>query len=175
MTYIFVMRKIYLVLALFVVSLARLNAANANQPTVDSVQSNWTIYEMPDAKYDKRCYIANFPKEEIDNINEDREAYILITRYKGKKLEEISISAGYKYKTNSDVLLALNGERYSLFTHEDIAWSYTSDQDKMIIENILTQKEARVKADNGMNQYSIDIYDLSGAPEAYRRMRELCE
>lgn len=130
---------------------------------------------MDDLKYEKKCYIANFPQDNIDNIEEDRQAYILITRYKGNKLEEISVSAGYEYKVNSDVLVSVDDMRYSLFSHKDIAWSYTPEQDRQMIEHILHAKEAKVKADTGTNKYSVDVYDLKGAPEAYRRMKELCE
>ena len=147
---------------------------NSYSQRIDGTYYDWTVFEMDDTKYEKKCYITSFPKKSIGNHKQKREPYILITRFKNKGLEEVSIFNGYKYKINSEIHMAVENRQYSLFTNEDLAWAKTPEQDKEMIQEMLKGRTLKVRGESNVGTYSVDEYSLKGIVKAYRRMKELC-
>jgi len=143
--------------------------------TVDGIYYDWTVFEIDEPGKAKKCYIASFPKKQIGNHNKLREPYVLVTRYEGRKLEEISVYCGYEYKLNSKIYISIDGKQFRLFTKQIIAWAETSKDDKTIIQNLLKSKILKVRGESAMGSYSVDEYSLRGFTRAYKRMKDLCK
>jgi len=161
---------------LFIITLLFLSifATKSFAQKVDGTYYDWTVFELDEAGQGKKCYIASFPINSIGNHPEKREPYILITRFKNKKVEEVSIFSGYEYKLNSDIFVSVDGKQYRMFTKDDIAWAKNEEQDKEMIQRILKGQELRIRAESSKGTYSVETYSLKGVTRAYKRMKDLC-
>lgn len=160
---------VYVILLYFFVPVVSLWAQ-----TVDGTYYDWTVFELNEPGRGKKCYIASFPKNSIGNYKNTREPYVLITRFKYKRVEEVSIYSGYEYKLNSDIYISIDGKQFRLFTKGDMAWAKTSHQDKDIIQQMLLGKELKVRSESSKGNYTVDAYSLKGITKAYKRMKDLC-
>jgi len=162
--------KIFTLSLLFLIILGTKSFAQR----VDGTYYDWTVFELDEAGKGKKCYIASFPKNSVGNYKGKREPYILITKFKNKKVEEVSVFSGYEYKLNSDIFVSVDGKQYRMFTKDDIAWAKTPEQDKEMIEKIIAGQEIKIRTESAKGAYSVDTYSLKGATKAYKRMRDLC-
>jgi len=144
------------------------------QPTVDGTYYDWTVYELDEPGQGKLCYIASFPKKSIGNHTAKRDPYILITRFKNQRVEEVSIYSGYEYKLNSNIFVSIDGKQYRMFTKGDMAWAKTQEQDKEMIQRMLAGQELKTRGESSKGTYSVETYSLKGVTRAYKRMRDLC-
>jgi hypothetical protein len=142
---------------------------------VDGTYYDWTVFTLDEVGKAKKCYIASFPKNKVGNHKTDRKPYVLITRYEGKKIEEVSVYNGYEYKINSEIYVAVEDQQYRMFTKGDIAWAKTMEQDKQMIQDMLKADKLRVRGESSVGTYSVDEYSLKGITMAYKRMKELCK
>lgn len=146
----------------------------ANQ-FLDGIYYDWSVFVLDDLGEEKKCYAVSFPKKSIGNYKEKREPYMLITRFKNRGIEEVSIYSGFEYKVGSDIYLSIDGKQYTLFTNNDIAWAKTKEQDKEIITSMLDGFSLKTRAESSKTEYVVDEYSLKGVTRAYKRIRELCK
>lgn len=164
------MRKVFIVSLVFL----SLFGVEAFAQRVDGTYYDWTVFELDEAGEGKKCYIASFPKKSIGNHPIKREPYILITRFNDKKVEEVSIFSGYEYKLNSDIFVSIDGKQYRMFAKDDIAWAKNEEQDKEMIQKMLSGKEMKIRGESAKGTYSVETYSLKGVTRAYKRMKDLC-
>ena len=143
--------------------------------TLDGVYYDWSVFTLDDLGEERKCYIVSFPKKTIGNYKKAREPYILITRFKDKGIEEVSIYSGFEYKIGSDIYLSIDGKQFTMFTKDDIAWAKTKEQDMEIISSLLDGFLLKIRAESSRAEYVVDEYSLKGLTRAYKRMRELCK
>jgi len=146
----------------------------AKAQKLDGTYYDWNVFTLEEVGKPKKCYVASFPNKQIGNHKAERKPYILITRYEGKNLEEVSIYSGYEYKISSEIYVAVDDNQYRMFTKDDIAWAKTSEQDKQMIEDMLRGDNLRVRGESSVGTYSVDEYSLKGISMAYKRIKELC-
>ncbi|GMO56145.1 MAG: hypothetical protein Ta2D_00540 [Rickettsiales bacterium] len=142
--------------------------------TLDGIYYDWSLFTLQKIGEEKKCYIASFPKKTTGNYKNAREPYILVTRFQEKKVEEVSIYAGFEYKISSNVYISIDGVQFQFKTKEDIAWTKTKEDDKNIIKTLLDAKEIKVRAESSKLEYVVDEYSLKGFSRAYKKMKELC-
>ena len=168
--------------SIFIIVLALLfifNPYNINhlyaEQTLDGIYYDWSVFTLTDLGEEQKCYVVSFPTKSIGNYKNAREPYILITKFKDKGVEEVSIYSGFEYKIGSDIYISIDGKQYTMFTKNDIAWAKNKQQDKEIISNLLNGYLLKVRAESSKSEYIVDEYSLKGLTRAYRRMRELCK
>ncbi len=143
---------------------------------IDSSFYQWTIYEIGEGELEeKKCYMMMRPiKSQTDQDFRD-EPYIMITRYQNRRIEELSISAGFEYKLNSKILISVDESRFQLPTNEDKAWSQNKDTDVYIIQKMLKSGTVKVRADSSIGTFAIDEYSTKGIAKSYSRLRTICK
>lgn len=148
----------------------------AKAQIIDSSFYGWTIYEIQeeaDFEY-KKCYIVAHPnKADSDNISRDK-PYIMITRYQKERIEEVSVYAGFDFKTASEIFLQIDNNIFKLKSKKDVAWAKTKYEDIRIIEAMLNSASIKVRSDSAVGNYAVDEYSLKGISKAYSRMRSIC-
>ena len=149
--------------------------ANNKEAVVDSIYYDWIVYRSLDKEEEKKCYMATFAKEKSGNYKKNRQPYIMIAIFKSKNTEEISIDCGYKFKIKSNIFLGLDNKQFRLMTEEDKAWASNSEEDKMIIEELLNAEVIKVKGETISGEYTIDTYSNKGISRAYNKIQELCK
>jgi len=144
---------------------------------IDSSFYRWTVYEMQgeDELEEKKCYIVSFPVKTDSNNEARQKPYIMITRFQNRRIEEISVSAGFEYKINSQVLLSIDDKKFQIPTNGDMAWAKNKNDDVAIIQKILQSAVVKVRSDSAIGTFAIDEYSLKGVTKAYLRMREVCK
>jgi len=163
-----------IILLLFLVFICSLQKSFAQQ-TLDGIYYDWSVFVLDNLGEEKKCYIASFPDKSIGNYKDNREPYILITKFQDRGNEEISIYSGFEYKISSDIYIAVDGKQFTLFTNGDMAWAKDKKEDKEIIESMLNGKTLKSRAESSHTEYVVDEYSLKGMTRAYRRMEELCK
>ncbi len=163
------------VLVLFLILFLFLSKNLYAEQTLDGIYYDWYVFTLTDLGEEQKCYVVSFPKKSIGNYKKTREPYILITRFKDKGIEEVSLYSGFEYKLGSDIYLSIDGKQYTMFTKDDIAWAKNKNQDKELITNLLNGYLLKVRAESSKSEYIVDEYSLKGLTRAYRRMKELCK
>lgn len=150
--------------------------SNLSAQILDSSFYGWTIYEIEAENEDqeKKCYMINSPIKSDSNHNFRDKPYIMITRYQNRRIEEFSINSGFEYRKHSKIFVAVDDEKFSLSTNNDMAWMKSKKEDVMIIQKILNSTNLKVRADSAIETYSIDEYSLKGVAKAYNRLKTIC-
>ena len=141
----------------------------------DSVFYDWVVYYTNGKEEEKKCYIATFAKEQKGNYKEPRQPYIMISIFKEKNTEKVSVYSGYTFKINSAIYLGIDNKQFRLMTEGDRAWAANNDEDRIIIKELLNAKTIKIKGETISGEYTIDTYSTEGITRAYNKMQELCK
>jgi hypothetical protein len=143
---------------------------------LDSSFFNWSVYEFEEEDSgEKQCYMIVRPIKSDSSHASRQKPYLMITRFKSTRTEEVSVFSGYEYKKNSDVYMMVDDREFILFAKEDVAWAADKNSDIKIIKNILKSDIVKVRSDSAFGTYAIDEYSLQGVTRAYARIRDICE
>lgn len=146
-----------------------------NSRILDSSFYEWNVYETQDSELDeKKCFMIAHPKNSDSDNQARKESYLMITRYQGRRIEEVSLYMGMNYKLNSKVLISIDDIKFSLNTNEDMAYARSSFDDAAIIQIMLDSSYLKARADSDNGTFAIDDYSLKGVARAYSRMRYIC-
>lgn len=149
--------------------------ARAETPILDGKYYDWNVYKLVKDNGEKFCYIASYAKESIGNFKGSRKPYIMITYFKHKEKEEVSVYGDFVYKMNSMIYLSVDSIQYKLLTKDKMAWVKTETEDKQLISSLLNGKIVKIRSETAKGEYSVDTYSTNGLPVAYNRMKILCE
>lgn len=149
------------------------NAMSA--PTFEGKYYDWNVYSLEDKDGNKVCYIATFSKETKGNYNGKRNPYLMITYFKAKEKEEVSVFADFIYKKNSTIRMAIDKNQFKLLTKDKMAWAKSSQDDEKMIEYLMKSEEIKVRSETNKNEYTIDFYSGKGFATAYNKMKLICK
>ena len=91
---------------------------------------DWRAYAY-DEKGEKACYIASQPKKDEGDYKRRGEIYAMVTHRPADKVrDEVSLAAGYRYKSETRVEVLIDGKTFELLPHEDTAWVPDSAGDR---------------------------------------------
>ena len=152
-----------------------LTFGHASDPVFDGKYYNWDVFKLVNDDDEVMCYIASYPIKTIGNYKKARNPYFMITYFKSKGKQEVSLYADYKYKSGSLVHMMVDSSKYELVAKDRIAWARTKSADKQLIENLLKAKSIKVRSESSKNEYTVDYYTTKGLFVAYNRMMELCK
>ncbi|MEE9544436.1 MAG: invasion associated locus B family protein [Rhodospirillales bacterium] len=107
-------------------------AASSSRARLIETFSEWSAFTATE-NGKKYCYMGSKPTEEKGDYRRRGETYILVTHRPAEKTrDEVSIRGGYTYKSESDVEVAIGGQRFRLFTDGDHAWAYDKESDRAL-------------------------------------------
>lgn len=149
--------------------------SSAEEPIYDGKYYNWDVFKLIKDNGEKMCYVATYPTKSIGNYKKKRNPYFMITYFKTKEKQEVSIYADFKYRINGLVHMMVDTNKYELVTKDNVAWTKSKNEDKQLIENLLRAKEIKVRSESSKNEYIVDYYNTKGLVVAYNRMMELCK
>lgn len=142
------------------------------QEMVESVGA-WRVFTTQQ-NGKKTCYIASLPTKKEGNYSKRGEPYLLVTD-RGGNTDEISLSAGYRFREKSEVELLFGQRKYVLFTQNELAWAYDAQSDKDIVREMMRGREMVARGSSWKNTQSKDTYSLKGFTDAHRKMKQLCK
>jgi hypothetical protein len=92
----------------------------------------------------------------------------------GNFKQEVTPSAGYAYRRQSEVMVSIDGKQFSMLGNEYLATSRNPTQDLQMIKTMLSSVRIMVKSESVFGTYSVDTYLLDGFAESYTKMNNLC-
>ena len=135
---------------------------------------DWRAYAY-DEKGEKACYIASQPKKDEGDYKKRGEIYAMVTHRPADKVrDEVSLAAGYRYKTESRVKVSVDGKTFELFPHEDTAWVPDSAGDKKLVAAMRAGRTMVVQGTSARGTQTKDTYSLIGFSKAYQTAARAC-
>lgn len=138
-----------------------------------STHGDWSVFTVSRGG-NTVCYIASAPVSSTGNYTRRGDPYVLVT-HRTQAVDEVSASSGYPYKDASKTRVDVDGRKFEMFTKEELAWAFDTDQDRAMVDAMKKGNRMTVRGTSPRNTYSIDTYSLRGITAAYNKMKSLCD
>lgn len=134
----------------------------------------WESFAYTDGG-NKMCYAAAAAASLQGGEKGKNGTKVLVThRMAAKSLNEVSVSADYSFKKDSDVELQVGGKKFTLFTRGDHAWAKDAAADKTLVEAMRKAKDAGLRATPGKGTAISGSLPLSGFGDALAAIDKAC-
>ena len=121
------------------------------------------------------CYMASTPKQAEGDYTSRGDVFAIVThRPASNRIGEVSINAGYTYKTESAVRLKIGPKSWDLFTNGASAWAPTAVDDKAIVKAMRAGSSMTVKGTSSRGTLTTDTYSLLGFSKALGAITKAC-
>jgi hypothetical protein len=121
------------------------------------------------------CYIASQPKKDEGKYTKRGKIYAIVThRPAEKRVGEISFKAGYTYKKDSAVKVAVDKKSWTLFTDGENAWAPSPEEDRALVKAMRAGSRMVVKGTSSRGTATTDTYSLLGFSKAYAAIGQAC-
>jgi len=160
--------------AVFALSFVVAGTALAQTPYSLGSYTDWNVWELNEGSQ-KICYIVSEPKKQSGTYTRRGKPAVLVTRRPTPAVtDEVSVQPGYTYLEGSNVDLAVDGSRFTLFTRGAHAWTKGEAEDRQLIDVMKRGDSMVIRGESSKNTTSEDIYSLLGFTKAYNAMVAAC-
>ena len=154
---------------------ALVGAAAAQEPTPLGEFNDWAAYAYKHNGGDV-CYIVSQPKKsEPQGVKRSAVFFLVTDRTADKVRNEVNTIIGYTFKKDSSATVNIDGSNYVLFTHDDGAWSDSSEHDNQIVNAMKAGVTMVVTGTSSRGTETIDTYSLSGVTAAMAKIDAACK
>lgn len=153
-----------------------LAAAPASSQGIESLGGfgRWQAYAF-DENGEKACYIASQPTKDEGNYAKRGKIYAMVTHRPAERIrDEVSLAAGYKFKSATSVRVSIDGRDFELFPHEDTAWTPDANSDQKLVAAMKAGKTMVVQGTSVRGTATRDTYSLMGFTRAYSTAAKAC-
>ncbi|HUZ74968.1 MAG TPA: invasion associated locus B family protein [Stellaceae bacterium] len=159
---------------LAVLAVPAAGAAEPATPVRIGGAQHWDAYSFTD-KSGKVCYLVGRPeKSEPASLKRGRVDALVTHRPKEKSFDVVNFDAGYALKPNSNAELTIDGRKFTLFTHQDSAWTQNAATDKAVTEAMAKGRHAVFKGTSAQGVVATDSYSLDGFGDALAAIDKAC-
>ncbi len=152
-------------------------AAHAQSGEVIAENGDWISYKAGSGK-NTECFITSQPTKYQGNYDRNNrgETRVFVSHHEASEgiRGEVSVVAGYKYKTNSEVTFNIDGKNFTLFTVDTRAWATKPSQDKAIVSAMKKGRTLKVTGTSSRGNKTIDTYSLKGFTAAMKKIDKTC-
>ena len=121
------------------------------------------------------CSMWSQPTKDVGKYDKRGAIYAYIThRPWDKRINEVSISAGYAYKKDSTVQVRIGGQKFTLFTDGETAWSRSPKDDKALVDAMRRGNTMIVTGMSSRGTQTTDTYSLTGFTKAFEAIGKAC-
>lgn len=136
--------------------------------------NDWSAHVIS-GKSGKICYMHGVPKKSEGKYTTRGDTYLQVThRTKPRAVNEVSITAGYPYKKDSEVTVAVDGKKFELFTDQDTAWARDAAGDTALVAAMRAGTTMVVRGSSTRGTLTTDTYSLSGFSAAHNAIGKAC-
>lgn len=148
--------------------------ASAAKPVLLGTYGDWAAYTFEE-NGNKVCYMASKPTKATGNYTKRGDIFALITHRPAEKSKNVfSYITGYTYKTNSDVTVMVDDKRFTLFTHEDMAWTNTAKEDNALADALRKGSRMNIQGMSKRGTLTKDTISLRGSTAAHKAISSAC-
>ena len=122
------------------------------------------------------CYATSAPKKQAGNFKSRGNPYIAITHAPQSGVrDQVSYIAGYELKPNSEVILTIGNQNFSLSVlQKDRAWAKDATVDKKLVDAMRKGASLTVHGTSARGTETTDTYSLIGFDKAYAAIGAAC-
>lgn len=121
------------------------------------------------------CYMASAPKKSEGDYSKRDPAFVLVTNDPTTKSHgEVSFVAGYPFKKDSTVSVAIGGKTFELFTATDKAWTQGPEDDRDMVAAMVDGTDMVVKGTSSKGTDTVDTYSLIGFTATKKIIDKTC-
>lgn len=148
--------------------------AMAAEPKVLATHRDWEAYQLVE-KGRKTCYMASQPIKTVGKYKKRGDVVVFVThRPADKERDIVNFHAGYKYKSDSTVEVAIGRRKFKLFTKGDTAWALTAADEQAMVKSMIKGNRMTVRGTSARGTQTTDTYSLRGFSRIYRRINKAC-
>jgi hypothetical protein len=148
--------------------------ARAQTPELIGNYGDWAAYSFTE-NGGKVCYMVSQPSKAEGNYSKRGDIFALVTHRPNERTRNVfSYITGYTYKDESDVTVRVNGNRHTLFTDKDMAWTPDQDSDNRLAEDIRQGSTMIVKGTSSRGTLTTDTFSLKGSGAAHDAISRAC-
>jgi Invasion associated locus B (IalB) protein len=134
----------------------------------------WTAYDSHESS-GRVCYIASEPEKAAPSgVARKQPMAMVALRPAENAAKVVSFVAGYPLKPDSNVVLEIDGHKFTLFPKDDAAWARTSDLDRTIIAALAKGRTAVARGEPQRGHPTADVYSLAGFSKALAMIDKAC-
>ncbi|NKB19924.1 MAG: hypothetical protein GKS01_05195 [Alphaproteobacteria bacterium] len=138
------------------------------------VFKDWSVH-LAGKKKGKVCYIHGEPKKSVGKYKRRGPTYLQVThRIADRAHNEVSITAGYRYKKDSAVGVKIDKKSFSMFTDGTTAWSRDARGDAALVAAMRAGTTMIVTGTSKRGTVTKDRYSLSGFTAAHKAINKAC-
>lgn len=157
-----------------VLSVAGVAKAQASEPRLIGTYGDWSSYVFEEDG-NKVCYMASQPKKAEGNYTKRGDIFALVTHRPAEGSKNVfSYITGYTYKSGSDVTVKIDGNRFTLFTQGETAWTPDAGTDAKLAESIRKGSKMVIKGTSARGTLTTDTFSLSGSGAAHDAINREC-
>jgi hypothetical protein len=146
----------------------------AAEPRFLGVFGDWSAYVVSSGSA-KHCFAYSEPTDARGNYSSRGKISITVSHRPAESVrDEVSLTAGYTYKPESEVEVTIDGSlRFLLFTDGGSAWAQDSEDGRL---RRALEKGAKMVARGRSSRGTLttDTYSLSGITDALQRIDKEC-
>lgn len=132
---------------------------------------DWSVH-IDGKKNKKICHIYSEPKKSVGKYKVRGRIYMQVThRMANRARNEVSITAGYTFKTDSAVSVKIDKKTYSMYTDGTTAWS---QDDATLVAAMRAGTSMNVTGTSKRGTVTKDRYSLSGFTAAHKAINRAC-
>ena len=136
---------------------------------------DWSAWQAGSGK-GKECFAHSLPKESRGEYTVRGRVSVAVTRRPAAKVaNEISFTAGYSFRADSEPLVRIDGKTFRLFVDRDMAFARDSATDATLVEAMKKGSKMVVEGVSSRGTKTTDTYSLSGFSAAHRAATRACQ
>jgi hypothetical protein len=152
-----------------------LAASPVVEPKLLGTFEKWSAYAVQAPK-GKHCFVYGEPADQKGKYKTRGKVSVTVShRPTDKVRNEVSFSAGYSFKPESQLEVVIDGsKKFLLFVDGGSAWAPDVQTDQDLRKAIVSGKKMVVSGSSSRGTKTVDTYSLSGTKAALERIDQEC-
>ena len=160
------------VLIAFAPELARAQSADNIKTLVGD--GAWKAYAYSEDG-NKVCYMAAQPQKHEGDYTRRGDIYAMVAHRPAEDATNVvSFVIGYTFQKESRVKVNIDGDEFTLFTHQDTAWAADPEADEALVKSMRAGRKMVVEGTSSRGTETTDTYTLIGFTRAHKAISDAC-
>jgi invasion protein IalB len=135
---------------------------------------DWEAYAGTEGR-SKVCYAVTQPNKKEPPAARRGEVYLFVTQRPGdNERDAVNVKAGYTYKPNTAVNVAIGNQTFAMYVKDDTAWNRTSQDDKSMVQAMIKGAAVVIRGTSDRGTATTDTFSLKGFGAAYQAINKAC-
>lgn len=140
-------------------------------------EGDWTAFAGDSPK---ECWAVTPPTKSV-NTRDGKPAEVtrgdirLYVAYRPGAAGEVSFTGGYPFKPGSTVSADIGGQKFTLFTDGESAWTGSASEDAKLVGALRSGSSATFTAQSARGTQTVDTFSLSGVTKMTDLAKSRCQ